>query len=162
MANAVVSSGLVTKQCVEGLPSLRAAKLRLYDVTMEFASPDQGPETKGSMGSKAEIDSCSNRDRRSAHGLDCRSSGNVLRTRAMQGVGSVYSAADYIVHSRLGLTSAPFLISVRFHWPMQGPQALASTVPPTLSKISIKPSRSMVARICSLPGVMVKGTYAQR
>lgn len=39
MANAVVSSGLVTKQCVDGLPSLRAAKLRLYDVTIELASP---------------------------------------------------------------------------------------------------------------------------
>lgn len=53
---------------------------------------------------------------------------------------------------------SPFFISVRFHWPMQGPQALASTVPPTFSKISIKPSRSIVARICSLPGVMVNGT----
>ena len=29
---------------------------------------------------------------------------------------------------------SPFLISVRFHWPMQGPQAFASTVPPTLSE----------------------------
>ena len=55
----------------------------------------------------------------------------------------------------------PFLISVRFHWPMQGPQAFASTVPPTLLKTSMRPSRSMVALICSLPGVMVKGTCAQ-
>mmetsp|Transcript_17484 Transcript_17484/g.52455 ORF Transcript_17484/g.52455 Transcript_17484/m.52455 type:complete len:241 (-) Transcript_17484:1260-1982(-) len=92
MAKAVVSSGLVTKQWVAGLPSLRAAKLRLYDVTMLLASP--------------------------------------------------------------------FFISDRFHWPMQGPQALASTVPPTLSNTSISPSRSMVARICSLPGVMVNGTLA--
>ena len=53
---------------------------------------------------------------------------------------------------------SPFLISVRFHWPMQGPQALASTVPPTLLNTSIRPSRSMVALICSLPGVMVNGT----
>ena len=53
---------------------------------------------------------------------------------------------------------APFLISVRFHWPMQGPQALASTVPPTRLNTSMRPSRSMVARICSLPGVIVKGT----
>ena len=53
---------------------------------------------------------------------------------------------------------SPFLISVRFHWPMQGPQALASTVPPTLLNTSIKPSRSIVALICSLPGVMVNGT----
>ena len=40
---------------------------------------------------------------------------------------------------------SPFLISVRFHWPMQGPQALASTVPPAFWKISSMPSRSMVA-----------------
>ena len=53
---------------------------------------------------------------------------------------------------------APFWISVRFHWPMQGPQAFASTVPPTFSKMSRSPSRAMVARICSEPGVMVKGT----
>jgi hypothetical protein len=48
--------------------------------------------------------------------------------------------------------------SVRFHWPMQGPHALASTVPPTASNASISPSRAMVARICSLPGVMQNGT----
>ena len=57
---------------------------------------------------------------------------------------------------------SPFLISVRFHWPMQGPQALARTVPPTLLKTSIRPSRSMVALICSLPGVIVKGTCTRR
>ena len=57
---------------------------------------------------------------------------------------------------------APLAISVRFHWPMQGPQALASTVPPTFSNTSIRPSRAIVARICSLPGVMVKGTCARR
>ncbi len=51
---------------------------------------------------------------------------------------------------------SPFWMSWRFHWPMQGPQALASTMPPTAVKIAICPSRSMVARICSLPGVMVK------
>lgn len=39
MAKAVTSSGEVTKACVAGLPSLRAAKFLLYDVTMEFASP---------------------------------------------------------------------------------------------------------------------------
>jgi hypothetical protein len=48
--------------------------------------------------------------------------------------------------------------SVRRHWPMHGPHALARTVPPTFSNVLMKPSRSMVARICSLPGVMVKGT----
>ena len=39
IANAVTSSGDVTNACVAGLPSLRAAKLRLYDVMMLFASP---------------------------------------------------------------------------------------------------------------------------
>ena len=57
-----------------------------------------------------------------------------------------------------GRARSPFLISVRFHWPIQGPQALASTVPPTLLNTSIRPSRSIVALICSLPGVMVNGT----
>ena len=50
--------------------------------------------------------------------------------------------------------------SVRFHCPMQGPHALASTVPPSFSKTSTRPSRSIVARICSEPGVIVKGTFA--
>lgn len=45
----------------------------------------------------------------------------------------------------MALLGLPFLTSVRFHWPMQGPQALASTVPPTFSNRSRKPSRSMVA-----------------
>mmetsp|Transcript_21668 Transcript_21668/g.54538 ORF Transcript_21668/g.54538 Transcript_21668/m.54538 type:complete len:229 (-) Transcript_21668:40-726(-) len=92
MAKAVTSSGEVTKQWVAGLPSFRAAKLRLNEVTIELASP--------------------------------------LAT------------------------------SVRFHWPIQGPHELDSTVPPTLAKISMRPSRSMVARICSEPGLMVKGTLA--
>lgn len=63
MAKAVTISGEVTKAWVAGLASLRAAKLRLKEVTIEFFTP--------------------------------------------------------------------FSTSVRFHWPMQGPQALASTVPPT-------------------------------
>ena len=36
---------------------------------------------------------------------------------------------------------------------MQGPQALASTVAPRASKSSMSPSRTMVERICSEPGV---------
>ena len=40
----------------------------------------------------------------------------------------------------------------RSHWPMQGPQALASTVPPMASRSASSPSRSMVARTCSEPG----------
>ena len=43
---------------------------------------------------------------------------------------------------------------------MHGPQLLDSTVPPIFWKMSMKPSRSMVARICSDPGEMVKGTLA--
>lgn len=38
---------------------------------------------------------------------------------------------------------------------MQGPQAFAKTVPPIFSKISVNPSRCIVARTCSLPGVTV-------
>ncbi len=34
--------------------------------------------------------------------------------------------------------------SMRFHWPMQGPHALASTVPPIFSNVSIMPSRLIV------------------
>lgn len=56
--------------------------------------------------------------------------------------------------------ASPLATSVRFHWPMQGPQLLDSTVPPILSNVSMKPSRAMVARICSEPGEMVKGTLA--
>ncbi len=44
--------------------------------------------------------------------------------------------------------------SVRSHWPMHGPQALASTVPPMASRSARRPSRSMVARTCSEPGVI--------
>ena len=43
--------------------------------------------------------------------------------------------------------------SARRHWPMHGPQALASTVPPiVLRATAIWPSRSIVARTCSEPG----------
>ena len=84
----VVISGEVTKPCVSGLPSLRLAKLRLYDVTIVFASP---------------------------------------------------------------------AFSWRFHCPMHGPHALASTVAPASSNTSVKPSRVMVARTCSEPGVTRNG-----
>jgi hypothetical protein len=43
---------------------------------------------------------------------------------------------------------------VALHWPMHGPQALASTVAPIASRSAIWPSRSMVASICSEPGVI--------
>ena len=49
----------------------------------------------------------------------------------------------------------------RRHWPMQGPQALASTVAPIASRVVIWPSRSIVARTCSEPGVTMKGTAAR-
>src|SRR5690606_34532877 len=41
------------------------------------------------------------------------------------------------------------------HWPMHGPQALARITPPILSNTSNKPSRSVVYRTCSEPGVIV-------
>ena len=43
--------------------------------------------------------------------------------------------------------------SERSHWPMHGPHALASTVPPADSNTSMSPSRAIVARTCSDPGV---------
>lgn len=49
--------------------------------------------------------------------------------------------------------------SVRFHWPIHGPQALARTVPPAEEKVSKVESRASVARICSLPGVMKKSAF---
>ena len=55
-----------------------------------------------------------------------------------------------------GLLFAP---TGRSHWPMHGPQALANTVAPMASRSAIKPSRSMVARICSLPGDTSKGVF---
>ena len=48
----------------------------------------------------------------------------------------------------------------RRHWPMQGPQALASTVALMSFSDCICPSRSMVARTCSDPGVTINGTAA--
>ena len=47
----------------------------------------------------------------------------------------------------------PVMLSGRDHCPMHGPQALASTVAPTASRSASSPSRSIVARICSEPGV---------
>ena len=53
--------------------------------------------------------------------------------------------------------SSPVL-SPLFHCPMQGPQAFARTVAPTSSNVPCSPSRSIVARINSLPGVTRNGT----
>ncbi len=39
---------------------------------------------------------------------------------------------------------SPFFLSSRFHWPMQGPHAFASTTAPTASKSLICPSRWIV------------------
>ena len=49
--------------------------------------------------------------------------------------------------------------SVRLHWPIHGPQALAKTVPPAEEKVSKVESRASVARICSLPGVMKTSAF---
>ena len=48
--------------------------------------------------------------------------------------------------------------SFRSHWPIHGPQAFASTLAPIASRSPNKPSRSMVARTCSEPGEIKKGT----
>ena len=53
--------------------------------------------------------------------------------------------------------SSPFFSS-RFHCPIHGPQALASTVAPTSSKVDCNPSLSIVARMSSDPGVTRNGT----
>ena len=45
---------------------------------------------------------------------------------------------------------------------MHGPQALASTVAPTASRSASSPSRSIVARICSEPGVISNSVLAVR
>ena len=50
--------------------------------------------------------------------------------------------------------------AARRHWPMHGPQALASTVPSMSLSDCIWPSRSIVARTCSEPGVTRNGTPA--
>ncbi len=51
--------------------------------------------------------------------------------------------------------------SERRHWPMQGPQALASTLPPIRSNVSMIPSRLMVWKIRSDPGVIMNGVFAR-
>src|SRR5438067_7484243 len=53
-------------------------------------------------------------------------------------------------------------MSGRSHWPMHGPHALASTVPPIASRSARRPSRSMVARTCSEPGVISSCVLARR
>ena len=50
----------------------------------------------------------------------------------------------------------------RSHWPIHGPHALANTVAPMDSRSANKPSRSMVARICSLPGVISNSVLARK
>ncbi len=41
-------------------------------------------------------------------------------------------------------SALPFTPSARFHCPIQGPQEFESTVPPSCSNVSRKPSRFMV------------------
>ncbi|CAB4614203.1 unannotated protein [freshwater metagenome] len=48
----------------------------------------------------------------------------------------------------------------RSHWPMHGPHALARTVAPIASRSASNPSRSIVARICSEPGVISNSVFA--
>ncbi len=54
----------------------------------------------------------------------------------------------------------PLTASARFHWPIQGPQAFARTVAPICSKVSMNPSRFMVLKIRSDPGVTRKDVFA--
>src|SRR5687767_13299189 len=93
MASAVTISGLPMKFIVVGAPSLRAGKLRLYEVTIVLACAEASFE--------------------------------------------------------------------RRHWPMHGPQALASTLPLMSCRGFIWPSRSMVARTCADPGVIRNGMAAE-
>ncbi len=58
--------------------------------------------------------------------------------------------------------ASPSDTSERAHWPMHGPQALASTVAPMRSKSASRPSRSMVARTCSEPGVIIRSVLVRR
>ena len=46
---------------------------------------------------------------------------------------------------------------MRFHWPMQGPHALARTVAPASSKSLTKPSFSMFTCTALEPGVTKNG-----
>ncbi len=50
----------------------------------------------------------------------------------------------------------------RRHWPMHGPHALAKTVAPSALSVAIWPSRSIVARTRSEPGVTMKGVAGLR
>ena len=56
----------------------------------------------------------------------------------------------------------PVIDSGRDHCPMHGPQAFARTVAPTASRSARRPSRSIVARICSEPGVTSNSVLAVR
>jgi hypothetical protein len=67
-----------------------------------------------------------------------------------------------------GLGTFPLQYMIRVCWlrlkrehtcPMHGPHAFASTKAPTPSSAEVNPSLSMVARICSEPGVHRNGTY---
>src|SRR3972149_1775559 len=55
---------------------------------------------------------------------------------------------------------SPFFSSGLLHCPIHGPQAFARTVAPIDLRDSIWPSRSIVARICSEPGVTRSGIFA--
>lgn len=67
-----------------------------------------------------------------------------------------------------GFSAFPLQYVIRACWlrpkreltcPMHGPHAFASTKAPTSSSAEVNPSRSIVARICSEPGVHRNGTY---
>ena len=60
------------------------------------------------------------------------------------------------------MLTSPSAMSERAHWPMHGPHALARTVAPMASRSASRPSRSIVARTRSDPGVTSSGVLARR
>jgi len=81
------------------------------------------------------------------------------------GIAAISSELTVLV---TGFGAFPLQYVIRACWlpskreltcPMHGPHAFASTKAPTFSSAEVNPSRSIVARICSEPGVHRNGTY---
>src|SRR3989442_515993 len=70
-----------------------------------------------------------------------------------------FRPGKFLLYDVTMVFGSPGLSSGLFHCPMQGPQAFANTVAPMLVRISIWPSRSIVALICSDPGVTRSGIF---
>ena len=83
-------------------------------------------------------------------------SSGLARKFMVSGLPSLRPRKLRLYDEKMALLSPLATPSVRFHWPMQGPQALARTVAPASEKVWRVESRSRVARICSEPGVTKK------